>query len=142
MEPLINAILYVVFLFGALFLILGTALVLLIVAALPVIWKKNLSFLMISLGINILVIPLSFIGGMATDSLVVRCTIFGKYFCLFRYFRFPSTAIFSLVACASKKKKFMCSVFNANKLSVWAAYYIITKRDYFQNECNTTIQLN
>ncbi|TKI10769.1 hypothetical protein FC691_11595, partial [Bacillus cereus] len=60
MEPLINAILYFVFLFGALFLILGTALVLLIAAALPVIWKKNLSFLMISLGINILVIPLSF----------------------------------------------------------------------------------
>ena len=61
MEPLINAILYFVFLFGALFLILGTALVLLIAAALPVIWKKNLSFLMISLGINILVIPLSFL---------------------------------------------------------------------------------
>ncbi|BAR84305.1 hypothetical protein KNN_03459 [Bacillus thuringiensis serovar tolworthi] len=60
MEPLINAILYFVFLFGALFLILGTALVLLIAAALPVIWKKNLSFLMFSLGINILVIPLSF----------------------------------------------------------------------------------
>lgn len=69
MEPLINVILYFVFLFGALFLILGTALVLLIASVLPVIWKKNLSFLMISLGINILVIPLSFfIGGMATDS--------------------------------------------------------------------------
>lgn len=90
MEPLINAILYFVFLFGALFLILGTALVLLIVAALPVIWKKNLSFLMISLGINILVIPLSFLlAGWQQIPLVVRCTIFGKYFCLFRYFRFP-----------------------------------------------------
>ena len=111
MEPLINAILYFVFLFGALFLILGTALVLLIVVALPVIWKKNLSFLMISLGINILVIPLSFLlAGWQQILLVVRCTIFGKYFSLFRYFRFPSTAIFSLVACASKKQKFMYSV--------------------------------
>ncbi|HDR7367767.1 hypothetical protein [Bacillus toyonensis] len=69
MEPLIDVILYFVFYFGALFLILGTALVLFIASALPVIRKKNLSFLMISLGINILVIPLSFfIGGMATDS--------------------------------------------------------------------------
>lgn len=85
MEPLINGILYFVFFFGALFLILGTALVLFIVAALPITWKENLSFLMISLGINILVIPLSFLlAGWQQIPLIVRCTIFGKYFSLFR----------------------------------------------------------
>ena len=89
MEPLINAILYFVFLFGALFLILGTALVLLIAAALPVIWKKNLSFLMISLGINILVIPLSFIGGMATDSPGSTMHDFWEVFLFIQIFPFP-----------------------------------------------------
>ncbi|PHC43944.1 hypothetical protein COF09_07955 [Bacillus toyonensis] len=52
MEPLIDVILYFVFYVGALFLILGTALVLFIASALPVIRKKNLSFIMISLGLN------------------------------------------------------------------------------------------
>ncbi|HDR7851173.1 TPA: hypothetical protein QCY30_006029 [Bacillus toyonensis] len=62
-------IMYFVFHFGLLFLIIGTALFLFIMAALPKIRKKNLSFIMIGLGINILVIPLSFfIGGMATAS--------------------------------------------------------------------------
>ncbi|HDR6255199.1 TPA: hypothetical protein QCX17_004832 [Bacillus cereus] len=62
-------ILYFAFYFGVLFLIIGTALVLFIMASLPKIWSKNLSFVMIGLGINILTIPLSFfIGGMATDS--------------------------------------------------------------------------
>ncbi|MFB5562845.1 hypothetical protein [Bacillus cereus] len=126
MEPLINAILYFVFLFGALFLILGTALVLLIAAALPVIWKKNLSFLMISLGINILVIPLSFfIGGMATDSPGSTMHDFWEVFLFIQIFPFP-LVLLSLVwwLVRRKKQKFMCSVFNANKLSVWAAYYI------------------
>ncbi|MES5929867.1 hypothetical protein QCI77_28455 [Bacillus cereus group sp. MG9] len=69
MEPIMKFILHFVFYFGALFLILGSALVLFIVAALPVIRNKNLSFIMISLGINILAIPVSFfIGGMATAS--------------------------------------------------------------------------
>ncbi len=120
-----NAILYFVFLFGALFLILGTALVLLIVAALPVIWKENLSFLMISLGIIYLSFHCLFLlAGWQQIPLVVRCTIFGKYFCLFRYFH--SLVLLSLVwwLVHQKKKKFMCSVFNANKLSVWAASYI------------------
>ncbi|QWH17392.1 hypothetical protein EXW62_09860 [Bacillus mycoides] len=62
-------ILYFAFYFGVLFLIIGTALFLFIMAALPKIWNKNLSFVMVGLGINILAIPLSyFIGGMATDS--------------------------------------------------------------------------
>ena len=89
MEPLINAILYFVFLFGALFLILGTALVLLIVVALPVIWKKNLSFLMISLGINILVIPLSFYWRMATDSPGSTMHDFWEVFFFIQVFPFP-----------------------------------------------------
>ncbi|EMA6343957.1 hypothetical protein ACH0R4_RS10050 [Bacillus cytotoxicus] len=64
-----GVILYFVFYYGLLFLIIGTALFLFIMAALPKIWNKNLSFIIIGLGINILAIPLSFfIGGMATDS--------------------------------------------------------------------------
>ncbi|HDR7420726.1 TPA: hypothetical protein QCX17_005302 [Bacillus cereus] len=105
MEPLINAILYFVFLFGALFLILGTALVLLIVAALPVIWKKNLSFLMISLGINILVIPLSFfIGGMATDSPGSAMHDFWEVFLFIQIFPFP-LVLLSLVWWLVRRKK-------------------------------------
>ena len=83
-----------------------------------------------------------FIGGMATDSPGSTMHDFWEVFFFIQVFPFPSTAIFSLVACASKKQKFMYSVFNANKLSVWALIIFITKRDYFQNECNTTIQLN
>ncbi len=68
-RDIMGFILYFAFYFGVLFLIIGTALVLFIMAALPKIWNKNLSFVMIGLGINILAIPLSyFIGGMATDS--------------------------------------------------------------------------
>ena len=142
MEPLINAILYFVFLFGALFLILGTVLVLLIVAALPVIWKKNLSFLMISLGINILVIPLSFYWRMATDSLVVRCTIFGKYFVYSDIS--VSLVLLSLVWwLVRRKRKSSCVAFLMQISCPFGQLIIfITKRDYFQNECNTTIQLN
>ncbi|WJX07698.1 hypothetical protein [Bacillus cereus] len=105
MEPLINAILYFVFLFGALFLILGTALVLLIAAALPVIWKKNLSFLMISLGINIFVIPLSFfIGGMATDSPGSTMHDFWEVFLFIQIFPFP-LVLLSLVWWLVRRKK-------------------------------------
>ncbi|MEI4617852.1 hypothetical protein [Bacillus cereus] len=105
MEPLINAILYFVFLFGALFLILSTALVLLIAAALPVIWKKNLSFLMISLGINILVIPLSFfIGGMATDSPGSTMHDFWEVFLFIQIFPFP-LVLLSLVWWLVRRKK-------------------------------------
>ena len=97
MEPLINAILYFVFLFGALFLILGTALVLLIAAALPVIWKKNLSFLMISLGINILVIPLSFFIGSTMHD-------FWEVFLFIQIFPFP-LVLLSLVWWLVRRKK-------------------------------------
>lgn len=51
----------IVFYFGLLFLIIGTALVLFIMAALPKIWSKHLSFVMIGLEISILTIPLSFL---------------------------------------------------------------------------------
>ena len=68
-RDIMGIILYFTFYFGVLFLIVGTALVLFIMAALPKIWSKNLSFIMIGLGINILAVPLSyFIGVMATDS--------------------------------------------------------------------------
>ena len=105
MEPLIDVILYFVFYFGALFLILGTALVLFIVSALPVIRKKNLSFLMISLGINILVIPLSFfIGGMATDSPGSTMHDFWKVFFFIQVFPFP-LLLLSLVWWLIRRKK-------------------------------------
>ncbi|MFB6649178.1 hypothetical protein [Bacillus toyonensis] len=66
---IVDIVFYFGFYFGLLFLIIGTTLALFIMAALPKIWSKNLSFVMIGLGINILTIPLSFfIGGMATDS--------------------------------------------------------------------------
>ncbi|PGT15808.1 hypothetical protein COC96_19495 [Bacillus cereus] len=66
---IMDIVFYFGFYFGLLFLIIGTALSLFIMAALPKIRNKNLSFIMIGLGINILAIPLSFfIGGMATDS--------------------------------------------------------------------------
>ncbi|HDR4482047.1 hypothetical protein ACQKIW_11300 [Bacillus thuringiensis] len=105
MEPLINGILYFVFFFGALFLILGTALVLFIVAALPITWKENLSFLMISLGINILVIPLSFfIGGMATDSPGSTMHDFWKVFFFIQVIPFP-LVLLSLVWWLIRRKK-------------------------------------
>lgn len=144
MEPLINAILYFVFLFGALFLILGTALVLLIVAALPVIWKKNLSFLMISLGINILVIPLSFfIGGMATDSPGSTMHDFWEVFLFIQIFPFPLVLLSLVWWLVREKRKSSCVAFLMQISCPFGQLIIfITKRDYFQNECNTTIQLN
>ncbi|MGE7939933.1 hypothetical protein [Bacillus paramycoides] len=55
--------------YGILFLIIGTAIFVIIKADSPKIKAKNLSFVMIGLGINILASPLAFfIGGMATDS--------------------------------------------------------------------------
>lgn len=55
--------------YGILFLIFGTAIFLISKADSPKIKAKNLSFVMICLGINILAIPMAFfIGGMATDS--------------------------------------------------------------------------
>ncbi|WP_020062924.1 hypothetical protein [Bacillus sp. 123MFChir2] len=54
--------------YGILFLIFGTGIFLIIKADSPKIRKKNLSFVMVGLGINILAIPMAiFIGVMATD---------------------------------------------------------------------------
>ncbi|SFH98679.1 MULTISPECIES: hypothetical protein [unclassified Bacillus (in: firmicutes)] len=54
--------------YGILFLIFGTGIFVIIKADSPKIRGKNLSFVMICLGINILAIPMAFfIGGMATD---------------------------------------------------------------------------
>jgi len=75
------------------------------VAALPVIWKENLSFLMISLGINILVIPLSFfIGGMATDSPGSTMHDFLEVFLFIQIFPFP-LVLLSLVWWLVRRKK-------------------------------------
>lgn len=60
---------YMMFYYGILFLILGIAVFLFIMAGSRKIRNKNLSFVLIGLGINILASPMAlFIGGMATDS--------------------------------------------------------------------------
>ncbi|PHA02551.1 hypothetical protein COE51_02875 [Bacillus pseudomycoides] len=54
-------------LYVILFLIIGTAIFVIIKADSPKIKAKNLSFIMVSLGVNLLTIPVAFfIGGMAT----------------------------------------------------------------------------
>ncbi|SFC78984.1 hypothetical protein SAMN04488168_109159 [Bacillus sp. 491mf] len=54
--------------YGKLFLIIGTAIFVIIKADSPKIKAKNLSFVMIGLGINILASPFAlFIGAMTTD---------------------------------------------------------------------------
>ncbi|MFE6139508.1 hypothetical protein [Bacillus sp. NPDC057893] len=54
--------------YGTIFLIIGTAIFVMIKANSPKIKAKNLSFVMIGLGINILASPVAFfIGVMATD---------------------------------------------------------------------------
>ncbi|MDD1371232.1 hypothetical protein PTB13_27145, partial [Bacillus sp. MHSD17] len=60
---------YMMFYYGILFLILGIAVLLFIMAGSRKIRNKNLSFVLIGLGVNILASPMAlFIGGMATDS--------------------------------------------------------------------------
>ncbi|KWW52611.1 hypothetical protein AWW69_21865, partial [Bacillus cereus] len=60
---------YMMFYYGILFLILGIAVFLFIMAGSRKIRNKNLSFVLIGLGINILASPVAFfIGVMATDS--------------------------------------------------------------------------
>lgn len=59
---------YIMF-YGTILLIIGTAIFVMIKADSPKIKAKNLSFVMIGLGINILASPVAFfIGVMATDS--------------------------------------------------------------------------
>ncbi|ENQ3107872.1 hypothetical protein SAMN04488168_11130 [Bacillus sp. 491mf] len=54
-------------LYVILFFLIGTGIFVIIKSDSPKIRKKNLSFVMVSLGINILAIPMAFfIGGMAT----------------------------------------------------------------------------
>ncbi|MGG2016349.1 hypothetical protein [Bacillus sp. S10(2024)] len=56
-------------LYVILFLIIGTAIFVIIKANSPKIKAKNLSFIMVSLGMNLLTIPFAlFIGAMTTDS--------------------------------------------------------------------------
>ncbi|MEK4581882.1 hypothetical protein CN675_21245 [Bacillus toyonensis] len=56
-------------LYVILFLIIGTAIFVIIKAYSPKIEAKNLSFIMVSLGVNLLTIPVAFfIGAMTTDS--------------------------------------------------------------------------
>ncbi|MFE5131755.1 hypothetical protein ACFRAZ_27235, partial [Bacillus mobilis] len=60
---------YMMVYYGILFLILGIAVFLFIMAGSRKIRNKNLSFVLIGLGINILASPMAlFIGVMATDS--------------------------------------------------------------------------
>ncbi|PFI25185.1 hypothetical protein COI75_08825 [Bacillus cereus] len=59
---------YMVFYYGVLLLIIGTAIFMFIMAGIRKIREKNLSFVMVGLGINLLTSPLAlFIGVMATD---------------------------------------------------------------------------
>lgn len=54
--------------YGTLFLIIGTAIFVFLKADSPKIKAKNLSFIMVGLGVNLFTSPLAvFIGGMATD---------------------------------------------------------------------------
>lgn len=55
--------------YGTLFLIFGTAIFIFLMADSPKIKAKNLSFIMVGLGVNLFTSPMAFfIGGMATDS--------------------------------------------------------------------------
>ncbi len=100
---------------------------------------------MISLGINILVIPLSFfIGGMATDSPGSTMHDFWKVFFFIQVIPFP-LVLLSLVLwlIRRKKSKSSCVAFLMQISCPFGELIVfITKRDYFQNECNNTIQLN
>ncbi|MFD0768994.1 hypothetical protein ACFQZ1_08775 [Bacillus sp. CGMCC 1.60114] len=54
--------------YGTLFLIFGTAIFIFLMADSPKIKAKNLSFIMVGLGVNLFTSPMAFfIGGMATD---------------------------------------------------------------------------
>ncbi|WP_242225383.1 hypothetical protein [Bacillus cereus group sp. BfR-BA-01380] len=67
-----------------LFLIFGTGIFLIIKANSPKIREKNLSFVMIGLGINILAIPMAFfVGAMTTDSPdSTELDFWGGFFCV------------------------------------------------------------
>ena len=83
-----------------------------------------------------------FIGGMATDS---PGSTMHDFWEVFLYSGISvSLVLLSLVWwLVRRKSKSSCIVFLMQiSCPFGLTYYIITKRDYFQNECNTTIQLN
>ena len=84
-----------------------------------------------------------FIGGMATDSSGSTMHDFWEVFFFIQVFPFP-LVLLSLVwwLVRRKKQKFMYSVLMQISCPFGQLIIFITKRDYFQNECNTTIQLN
>ena len=79
---------YMMFYYGILFLILGIAVFLFIMAGSRKIRNKNLSFVLIGLGINILASPVAFYRVMATDSPYSTRLDFGKGFSLFKEYLF------------------------------------------------------
>ena len=79
---------YMMFYYGILFLILGIAVFLFIMAGARKIRNKNLSFVLIGLGINILASPVALFIGMATDSPYSTALDFWKGFSLFKEYLF------------------------------------------------------
>ncbi len=91
--------------YRTLFLILGIAVFLFLMAGSRKIRNKNLSFVLIALGINILVSPMAlFIGGMATDSPYSTALDFWKGFFFIQGIPlFLTTYSFHLVAYSPAK---------------------------------------
>lgn len=80
---------YMMVYYGTLFLIPGIAVFLFIMAGSRKIRNKNLSFVLIGLGINILASPMAlFIGGWQQILHIVLHLIFGKDFSLFKEYLF------------------------------------------------------
>ncbi|NUC20489.1 hypothetical protein HUC00_29160 (plasmid) [Bacillus mycoides] len=108
---------YIIF-YGTFFLIIGTAIFMFIKAGSRKIRDKNLSFVMVGLGINILTSPLAlFIGTMATDSPRSTMLDFWKGFLFIQ----AIPLLILLLALVwwfirRKKKKFTCRVWNKTHL--------------------------
>ncbi len=137
MWNLYNAFLYFVFLLGStvFFILGGYCIGFIIVAALPSNLEKIYHILMISLGINILVFHCLFFYWRGWQQILPGSTMqrFLGVFFFIQVFSFPLSTAVSLVwwLVRSKKAKFRIVFFNAKITVRWAAYYFITKRDYF-----------